>query len=87
MVHLRLLHLVEELPCVGRETFDITPLSLGEECIKGERGLPRTARPRDDHELIARNLNIDVAQVVLPRPLDSNDLSVGHWSENELAQP
>jgi hypothetical protein len=56
-------------------------LSLGEERIKGERRLPRTARPRDDHELVARNLDIEVAQVMLPRPLDPNELRISHRSE------
>ena len=78
MIHIGLLHLVEKLPCVGREALHIATLPLGKERIEGKRGLPRTARPGDDDELVAGNLDVKVAQVVLPRPLDADDIGVTH---------
>ena len=67
MVHLRLLHPVEELPRVGREALHIAALPLGKERVEGERRLARTARTGDDDELVARDLDVEVAQVVLTR--------------------
>ena len=42
-VHIRPLHLVEELPRIGAQRFDIAPLPLGVDGVKGQRAL---ARPR-----------------------------------------
>ena len=39
MVHVRLLHHVEELARIGRERLDIAPLALGIDRVEGERGL------------------------------------------------
>ena len=36
-VHLRLVHAVEELPRVWRESFDVTPLAFGVERVERER--------------------------------------------------
>ena len=66
-VHIRLVHALQKLPRVGRKAFHIAPLPFGVERVKGQAGLARAAQPRDDHELIARNVQIDVFQVVRAR--------------------
>ena len=42
-IDIRLFHLVQELPGVGGEAFDVAALPLGVERVEGERGLPRPA--------------------------------------------
>ena len=37
IVHVGLVHLPEELPCIRRQRLDIAPLSLGIDRVKGER--------------------------------------------------
>src|SRR5258706_1496311 len=71
-VDVRLLHLTKELPGIGRERLDVTALSLGVDRVEGERRLPRSREACDDHELVARDLDVDVLEVVLPRALDVN---------------
>ena len=63
-VAFRLVHSSEKLPRVGREAFHISPLPFGIERVEGERRLSRTRQARDDHELVARNVYIDIFQVV-----------------------
>jgi hypothetical protein len=36
-IHIRLFHLVEELPGIGRQALDVPPLPLGIERVEGER--------------------------------------------------
>ena len=64
-VHLRLVHAVEELPGVGRKGLDVAALALGEERVKGERALARTAQARDDDELVERQVEIKIFQIVV----------------------
>ena len=67
-VDVGLLHDAEELPGVGGERFDVAALPLGVDGVEGERGLAGAGEPRDDDEPVARQLDVDVAEVVLPRP-------------------
>src|SRR5262249_36545058 len=73
-----LVHLVEELARVGRQRLDIAALPLGVDRIERERRLSRTGQPRDHHELVARDLDVDVLQVVLARTLDDD---LFHWGD------
>src|SRR5262249_1712509 len=78
-VDVRLGHLLEELPRVGRERLDVAPLPLA---VDGAAGQPRPARararePADHHELVARDLDVDVLQVVLARTLDDDFVHAG----------
>jgi hypothetical protein len=63
-------HLVEELPRVGRQRLDIAALSLGVQRVERQRRLPRTRQSRDHDQLVARDLHVDVLEVVLSRALD-----------------
>src|SRR3954463_4223482 len=76
MVDIGLLHQLEELPRIGREALDIAALPLGIDGVEGERRLSRSAQAGKDNELVARNLEVDVLQIVLARAADRNDTMV-----------
>ncbi len=57
---------------VGRKCFEVAALPFGEQDVEGERALSASARPRDDHELVARNLDAHVLEVVFARVGDAN---------------
>ena len=66
--------LMEELPGVGREAFDILPLSFGIQGVEGQRALARTAGARDHDQAIAGQGQIEVLQVVRAGPVDADVL-------------
>ena len=85
VVDVRLLHLPQELASVRRERLDVAPLALGVDGVERERGLARTRQARHDDELVARERQVDVLEVVLPRALDDDGIegvrgSVRHTS-------
>ncbi len=63
-LHVGPLHLLEELPRVGRKRFDIASLPLGIERVEGERRLARSRQARHHDEAISRQLEVDGPQVV-----------------------
>ncbi len=69
-VDVRPLELVEELPGVGREAFEVAPLPLGVDRVEGQRALPRPADPGQDDQPVARQVDVDIPQVVHPRAAD-----------------
>ncbi len=71
-VEVRLLHLFQELPGVGREGLHVAPLALGEDRVERERGLPRAGHAGDDDELVARQVQRNVLEIVLPRSANPN---------------
>ena len=72
-VHLRLLHLVEELPGVGGEALDVFALALGVDGVEGERRFAAAAQAGDDHQLVARDVQREIFQVMLTRPADADE--------------
>src|SRR5207302_9498931 len=56
VLDLRLLHLAEELPGVGRQRLDVAPLPLRIDGVQGQRALARAARPATDRHALARYL-------------------------------
>ena len=66
--HIRLFHLPQELPRIGRQGFHISPLPLCVDRIKRKRRFSRTAQPRQDHKFIPRDIHIYIFKVVLIRP-------------------
>jgi hypothetical protein len=68
---LGLLHLVDELPGVGRQALDVAALALGEQGVEGQGRLPGAGRPGDDDQLVAGQRDVDGLQIVLGRPLDA----------------
>ncbi len=77
MVDVRLLHHVEELPRIGRQRLDIAPLALGIDGVEGERGLAGAREPGDHHELLARQIERDILEIVLARAADGDEFG-GH---------
>ncbi len=66
-VHIGLLHHLQELARIGRQALDIAALALGVDRIEGEARLARAGQPGDDHELLARNVERNVLEIVLAR--------------------
>ena len=67
LIDVRLLHHLQELPGVGRQRLDIAPLPLGVDRVEGERGFAGAGEPGEHDELVARDRQIDVLEVVLAR--------------------
>ena len=72
LVDIRLLQLVEELPRVRRQRFDIFALPLGIHRIERQRRFPASRQAGDDHDLIARNVHVEILEIVLPRAADAD---------------
>ena len=72
-VHLRLVHAVEELPRVGRESFDVAALAFGVKRVERERTFTRTAQARDDDEPVQRQIEIKVLEIVVPDSAQADD--------------
>ncbi len=64
MIHIGLFHDRQELARVGRQRFDIAPLPLRIERVEGERGFARPGQAGDHHQAIARDVEVDILQVV-----------------------
>ena len=58
--------LLDELPRVGRHRLHETALPLGEHNVEGQRGLARAGHAGDDRQLVMRDGDRKVLQVVLP---------------------
>ena len=65
VVDVRLLHLAEELAGVGGERLDITTLALGVDRVEGERALAGAGEAGDHDQLVARDRDVDVLEVML----------------------
>ena len=75
VVHVGLVHLPEEHPRVAGKALDIAPLALGVYGVERERALAAAGEAGEHDELVARYLQVDVFEVVLPRALDENAVS------------
>ena len=73
-INLGLFHLLEELARVGGKAFDVAALALGVERVEGERGLARPADARHHDELVAREGERDVLEIMLASPADPDFL-------------
>ena len=76
LVDVRLLHHLQELPGVGRQALDIAALALGIDRVEGERGFAGAGQPGEHHELVARQVEIDVLEVVLAGAADGERAAV-----------
>ena len=72
VIDVRLLELAEELARVGRQRLHITPLSLRIERVEGQRRLARSAHAGEDDEAVARQVEVDVTEVVFARAADDD---------------
>jgi hypothetical protein len=65
------------LPGISRETFDIAPLPFGIERIESERGFTGPAQTRNDNQLLPRNFDMKILQIMLASTTDFDSLR-GH---------
>ena len=75
-VDVGLVHLAQELAGVGRERLDVAALALGVDGVEGQGGLARARQPGEDDQPVPRQVERDIAQIVLASP--ANDETVGH---------
>ena len=71
------LQLMEKLPGVDRQAFDVLPLPLGIERVEGQRTLARAAGTGNHHEPVAGDVDIDVLQVMHAGAADADALARG----------
>ena len=71
-IDIRLFQLLDKLPRIRRHTVEKSSLPFSEQNIERERRFTRTAQAGDHHHLVARNLDVDIFQVVLARAMDAN---------------
>jgi hypothetical protein len=65
LVDLGYRHLIEQPPRVGRDRLEVSPLRLGVERPERERRLAGARDPGEHDERVARQLDVDVLEVVL----------------------
>ena len=75
-VHIRLVHQLQELARIGGQALHIAPLPLGIQRVESQAGLARAAQAGDHHQLVARNVQVDVLEVVRTRATNA-DVRVG----------
>ena len=76
-VDVGLVHLSEELAGVGRQRLDVAPLTLGVDRVEGEARLARTRDAGEDDQLVARQFDVDVPQVVFAGTSDDDRGLIG----------
>jgi hypothetical protein len=79
-VHVRLVHLPQELAGVRRQRLDVAPLPLSEDGVEREAGLSRPGQAGEHDHGVAGQVEAHVAQIVLARTAD--DQSVRHCPPN-----
>ncbi len=75
LVDVRLLHHLQELAGIGREALDVAPLAFGVDRVEGERRLPRAGEAGEHDQPVARQVEIDVLEIVLARAADADELA------------
>ena len=69
-VDVGLVHLAEELAGVRRQRLDVAALALGEDRVERERRLARAGEAGEHDQGVARQVERDVLEVVLPGASD-----------------
>ena len=64
-IHFGALHLIQELARVGREGFHVAALAFGVDGVESERGFAGAAESGDHGEGVARDLDVDIFEIVL----------------------
>ncbi len=77
MVDVGLGHLPQKLPREAGEAFDVPPLPLGIQRVEGQRAFAGAAYAGQADQLIARQYEIDVPQVMFAGALD-DDIRSSH---------
>ena len=77
LVDVRLLHHLQELAGIGRQRFDVAALALGVDRVEGERRFAGAGQAGEHDQVVARQVEVDVLEVVLARPADRDHAGVG----------
>jgi hypothetical protein len=77
LVDIRLLHHLEELAGIGRQRLDVAALALGIDRVEGERGLARAGQAGQHDEAVARQVDVDVLEIVLAGAANGDELARG----------
>ena len=72
-------HLPHELPSVGRKAFEVSALAFGKKGVESKRAFAATAYAGKANQLVSRQLQADVPEVVLPRPAN-DDRKISLWA-------
>ena len=76
LVDVRLLHHLQELARIGGKTLDVAALALGVDGVEGERGFAGAGKAGEDDEPVARNVEVDVLEIVLARAADRDHAAI-----------
>ena len=71
-VDVGLFHQLQELPRVRGQRLDVAALALGVERVERERALAGAGQAGDDDQPVARQIEVDVLEVVRARAADAN---------------
>ena len=66
-VHIGLVHQLQKLPRIGRQTLHVAALAFGVERVKGQTRFARTGQARDHHQSVFGDVQVDVFEVVRAR--------------------
>ena len=77
VLHIRLVHPAQELAGICRQRLDISALALRVDGVERQRTLARARHTSNYYQLIARDSNVDVFEVVLARSAN-HDVLEGH---------
>jgi hypothetical protein len=76
LIDVRLLHHLQKLARVGGKALDIAALALGVDGVEGERAFAGTGQAGEYHQPVARQVEIDIFQVMLARAADGDHARV-----------
>jgi hypothetical protein len=74
-VDIRFFHQLQKLACIGRERFDVAPLSFRVQRVERSEDLPEPDKPVIDHEAVAREVEIYIFEIVRARTADAYDFA------------
>src|SRR5215510_13538753 len=84
-INIGFFELFHELSRVWRHAVEKAALSLREQDVKCERRFAGTAQTCDHHQLLARNFQIDVFEIVFARAMNMNSAIVFQGERMPLA--
>ena len=64
VIDVGLFHDRQKLPRIGRQRFDVATLAFGVDGVKGQRGLAGAGQAGDHDQPVARQIEIDILEVV-----------------------
>src|SRR5471032_200821 len=74
MIHIGFFHHRKELAGIRRQRFDVAALAFGVDRVERERGLARAGQAGNHDQTVARQLQIDIFQVVRAGAADADEV-------------